>query len=173
MMEPYIGELRIFAFNFIPQGWLPCNGQLLQVNTYQALYAVLGNTFGGTAPTTFALPNLQGKVPIGIGTSSTGTSFINGATAGEAAHVLTIAEIPAHTHTVSASNTTATSKTPANSTWATTPTNNYKPASGSTTAHLAAQAFAIAGNSVGHNNMQPYLSTSICIAVTGVYPTRQ
>src|SRR4029078_703676 len=109
MAEPFLSEIKIVSFNFPPKGWAFCSGQLLQSNQNQALFSLLGTTYGGDGRVTFALPNLQGKVPIHMG-----SGFTLGETGGEQAHTLSISKLPTHTHTAMANNTTATTPAPAN-----------------------------------------------------------
>src|SRR5919204_796140 len=107
MAEPFLSEIRIMSFNFAPKGWALCNGQLLPINQNQALFSLLGTTFGGDGRVNFALPNLQSRTPIHVGSGHT-----LGEAGGEQAHTLSIAELPAHTHVASARSTTATTNTP-------------------------------------------------------------
>src|SRR5258706_12010084 len=107
MAEPFLSEIRVFSFNFAPKGWALCNGQLLPINQNQALFALLGTTYGGDGRVTFALPNLQGRVPI-----HTGNGHILGERAGEPAHTLSIAELPTHTHAAMASPAPGTQNVP-------------------------------------------------------------
>src|SRR6266705_3122350 len=109
MAEPFLSEIRIFSFGFAPKGWALCNGQLLPINQNQALFSLLGTTFGGDGRVNFALPNLQGNVPIHVGNGHT-----LGEKGGEQAHTLSIAELPTHVHTASASNNTGSVNLPAN-----------------------------------------------------------
>lgn len=171
-MEPFLGELRIFPYNFIPNGWLACNGQLLPINQNTALFSLLGATYGGDGRVTFGLPNLQGQVPLGTGVSASGTHYNSGQKAGEANHVLKTNEIPQHNHTIKASAATASLKTPLNNAWSTPTPNTYKPTSGATPVNLASNALSNTGSNIGHNNMQPSLALTICIARTGIFPPR-
>lgn len=166
MAEPFLGEIRIFSFATIPQGWILCNGQLLQIRNNSALFALLSNTYGGDGRTTFAVPDLRGRVPVHPGAGVT-----LGQSAGEAAHVLTVSEIPQHTHELSASNVAGTAKVAANNVMATTGT---IPSYTTTTpnAVMASTAISTVGQNVAHNNMQPYLALSYCIATVGIYPPR-
>jgi microcystin-dependent protein len=163
MADPYLGEIRIFSFNFAPKGWAMCNGQLLAINQFQALFALLGTTYGGNGTQNFALPNLQGQVPVHFG-----SGFTQGQTGGEASHTLITSEMPAHTHIVSG-NSTANTASPAGDTWATAPANAY-----ATTASGAMLPSAIgqAGGSQPHENRQPYLVLNVCIAMVGIFPSR-
>src|SRR6476469_8966312 len=113
MSEPFLSEIKVVSFNFPPKGWALCNGQFLPINQNQALFALLGTTYGGNGQTTFALPNLQGRVPVHIG-----NGILLGEAAGEISHTLTINEMPAHTHTVTASANTANATYPTDNVWA-------------------------------------------------------
>lgn len=104
-MEPFVGEINYVAFNYAPQGWLPCNGQLLPINQYQAVFALLGTTYGGNGTTTFALPDMRGKVPVHQGQSAGGSNFVMGQTAGSENITLTVNQMPTHSHPVDATST--------------------------------------------------------------------
>ena len=163
----YISELRIFAFNFPPKGWLVCNGQLLPVAKNQALFSLLGKTYGGDGVNTFGLPNLMGRVPVHVN-----DQYALGQSGGEAAHVLTMKEIPAHNHNAMGCSLPPNVNSPANAICASntgvTPYGN--PANGIKT--MAPGALATVGANLGHENMAPYLSLMICICIQGIYPTR-
>ena len=165
MAVPYLGELRIFSFNFAPKGWAMCNGQLLAINQNQALFAILGTTYGGNGTTTFALPNLQGRVAMHMS-----PSYPLGSAGGEDSHKLTAAEIPAHTHQVNASTTAASTEKIIGNVWATTTTKHY--ATGAATTALGPAAIATAGSGQAHENRPPMLGLNICIALTGIFPSR-
>ena len=165
MATPFLGELRIFSFGFAPRGWATCNGQLMPINQNQALFSVLGTTFGGNGTTTFALPNLQGRVPM-----HTSSAYPLGDAGGEDAHHLTTAEIPGHTHQVNASAARATTHNVVGNIWAATLTNQY--ATGTATATLNPGAIANSGSSRAHENRPPMLGLNICIAIVGIFPSR-
>ncbi|MBL0385894.1 phage tail protein [Tumebacillus sp. ITR2] len=170
MAEPFVGEIRLFSYNRIPQGWLPCNGQLLNIQQNMALYALLSTKFGGDGKTTFALPNLQGRVPIHPNNANPNLAYA--ASGGESAHTLTLKEIPIHDHQVYASSVAATTAAPGGAVWG-SQANQFAPASDpGTLVPLNANAYAAAGGSAAHSNMQPYLTVSYCIATTGIYPSR-
>ncbi|TSI05171.1 phage tail protein [Lysinibacillus sp. BW-2-10] len=164
MAEPFIGEIKCFSFGKIPSGWAPCNGQLLPINQYQALYAILGTTYGGDGITTFALPDLRGRVPVHVGNGVT-----LGQKAGEEAHTLTVNEMPAHTHPVTASSSAANKRTPAGNVWGSPTTNVYATQSNTV---MSMQALTTAGSSNAHPNMQPYNVANYCIALIGIFPTQ-
>ncbi|BAU27073.1 microcystin-dependent protein [Aneurinibacillus soli] len=163
MSEPFIGEIRMFSMNYPPQGWALCNGQLLSINSNQALYSLIGTAFGGNGTTTFALPNLQGRVP----TQMPNISAV-GQSGGEEAHALTISEMPAHTHQAYAGSEKLYD-TPVGNVWGTSTPTNYAPQANS---QMHAHALAQSGGSQAHSNMQPYTVVNFCIALTGIYPSR-
>jgi len=165
LAEPFLSEIRIMSFNFAPKGWALCNGQLLPINQNQALFTLLGTTFGD-GRVNFALPNLQAKAPIHDGNGHT-----LGETGGEQAHTVSIAEVPSHTHGVAAS-TSATSGIA-------TPNNNFlgggnnvyaAPNAGSLTT-FRPDAITSTGGSQPHLNMQPFLTLNFCIALQGIFPS--
>jgi microcystin-dependent protein len=163
MSEPFIGEIRMFANNYAPQGWALCNGQVLPINGNQALFSLLGTAFGGDGMTTFALPNLQGRVPMQI--SNPGPV---GQTGGEEAHTLTVNEMPQHTHQASAG-TDSPSTTAAGNAWGGAAGTNYAEQAN---VQMSPNAIATAGQTQAHANMQPFTVVNFCIAITGIYPTR-
>jgi len=173
MATPFLSEIRLVSFNFPPKGWAICNGQLLPINQNQALFSLLGTTYGGDGRVTFALPNLQGRVPMQNGVDTFANSYTLGQSAGEASHTLTIQELPQHVHTLRASSAAANSNSPVNAAPA-QPTGAvgavYGPATALTT--MAPQAIANTGGSQPHNNLQPYLVINFCIALTGIFPSQ-
>jgi len=164
MSEPFLGEIRVFSINFAPRGWAQCNGQLLPINQNQALFSILGTRFGGDGRTTFALPDLRGRAPMHPQASSN-----VGQTGGEESHVLTVGEMPVHTHQANAGSN-ATANVPAGNVWGTTEVvSNY---TAQPNAQMNAAALTTAGQSQGHPNMQPYLVLNYCIATQGIFPTQ-
>ena len=163
MATPYLAEIRIFSFNYAPLGWAMCNGQLLPINQNQALFSLLGTTYGGNGVTTFALPNLQGNFPVHLG-----NGFVQGQVGGEASHTLTVPEMPAHTHPASASSTPANVGLPTGNLWATgnaayTPTANTA---------MSPASIANTGGGQPHENRPPFLALVFCIALSGIFPSR-
>src|SRR4051812_23096263 len=166
MAEPFLSEIRIMSFVFAPKGWALCNGQLLPINQNQALFSLLGTTYGGDGRVNFGLPDLRGKVPIHMGSSHT-----LGEKGGEPSHTLTLAEMPAHLHAASASNTTGGTNDPGNNVLANSAPNTlYGPVQNLTAAR--ANTISNAGGSQAHNNMMPYLVLSFCIALQGIFPSQ-
>lgn len=165
MAEPFLSEIRIMSFVFAPQGWALCNGQLLPINQNQALFSLLGTTFGGDGEVNFALPNLRARVPIHVGSGHT-----LGERGGEQAHTLSIAELPTHTHVVSATSDNATATGPSASVGYARSGQQMYGDPGSLAA-MAPQAVGNTGGSQAHINMQPFLTLSFCIALQGIFPS--
>lgn len=165
MAEPFLSEIRLMSFNFAPKGWALCNGQLLPINQNQALFSLLGTMYGGNGQTTFALPDLRGRVPIHVGTSHT-----LGERGGEQAHTLSISELPTHTHAVRAHTGVGTGSTPgANTVLSKSPADLYGAPTGLTALHSATSVNT--GGSQAHTNIQPFLTLNFCIALQGIYPS--
>lgn len=164
MGTPFLGEIKLVSFNFPPRGWAFCDGLLLQINQNQALFSLLGTTFGGNGTTNFALPNLQGRTPIHVG-----SGHALGEIGGEQAHTLTIAEIPTHTHLVNAQSGNATTPIPAGNLLGAA--NNLYAAPTNLTA-LDATAVTGVGGDQAHLNMQPFLTLNFCIALQGAFPSQ-
>ena len=169
MPEPYIGEIRPTAFSFAPKGWAFCNGQLLPINQNQALFSILGTTYGGDGRVNFALPDLRGRAPV-----HRSQQIPLGSRTGEEAHTLTASEIPPHTHGLSGSNDIANNSAPAGNLLAAKGRGgkDIYAAGNSPPQALSPQAIAPAGNSQPHDNMQPYATLNFIIALVGVFPSR-
>jgi microcystin-dependent protein len=171
MADPLISEIKIFAFNFPPRGWAQCNGQLLAIAQNQAVFALLGTTYGGNGTTNFALPNLQGRTAMHAGNYIGGGNYQLGQVGGEEFHTLIQQEIPQHNHTVAASNTTANETYPATTNlWA-----NGASAQGfSSTANtvMSPSSIGISGGSQPHENRSPLLVLNFCICLQGIFPSR-
>ncbi len=165
MAEPFLSEIRIMSFVFPPKGWALCNGQLLPINQNQALFALLGTTFGGDGRVNFALPDNRGRSPIHVG-----SGYTLGERGGEQAHTLSVAELPTHTHSLQASSTTASVAIPGNVVPAASANfEAYRPAS--SLVPLSSGSVANVGGSQAHLNMQPFLTLSFCIALQGIFPS--
>jgi len=172
MANPFIGEIRPFAFNFAPRGWAACDGATLAIATNQALFAILGTTYGGNGQTTFQLPDLRGRVPVHASTGAAGTVQL-GERGGVENVSLTINELPSHGHTVQATANLASSSSPVGNVLAAKPRGGadvYSTATSLTS--LAPTAVGSSGGSQPHPNMQPSLTVGFCIALTGVFPSR-
>jgi microcystin-dependent protein len=167
MAEPFLSEIRIMSFGFPPKGWALCDGQLLPINQNQALFSLLGTTYGGDGRVNFGLPNLQSRVPIHMGNGHT-----LGERGGEQGHTLSISEIPAHAHTLRGATTQATTIAPDVGTVlsASTPQSFYGSSTGF--AQMAPQSLANMGGSQAHLNMQPFLVLNFSIALQGIFPSQ-
>ena len=168
MAEPFLAEVRIFSFVFAPKGWALCNGQLLPINQNQALFSLLGTTYGGDGRVNFALPDLRGRVPVYIRGSS---GFTLGQRGGEAAHTLSVSELPQHFHMLNATSAGATIATAnASSMFASVSSSLYNPVTALTSLHPS--SITNVGGSQAHNNLMPYLTLSFCIALQGIFPSQ-
>ena len=165
MAEPFLSEIRIFSFVFAPKGWALCNGQLLPINQNQALFSLLGTTFGGDGRVNFALPDLRGRAPIHVGSGHT-----LGEKGGEQAHTLSISELAAHTHPVNVNNNTGNVTVATGAVIAKAPANTFGPAA--SLVAMAASSVLGVGGSQAHLNMQPYLVLSFGIALQGIFPSQ-
>ncbi len=164
MSEPFLGQVMMASFNFAPKGWALCDGQLLPINQNQALFALLGTTFGGNGQTTFALPDLRGRMPL-----HTGNGFTLGLHGGEESHTVIAAEMPAHTHPVTTSSSAADQVSPANNYPASSARNGFASTPNGT---LAPGAVSSAGGSQAHENRSPFLVVNFVIALQGIFPSQ-
>jgi len=164
MSEPFIGEIRLAAFSFPPKGWSLCNGQLLPINQNQPLFALFGTQFGGDGRTTFGLPDLRGRIPVGFSMNNPlGRQF------GEATHTLNVTELPPHAHVASVA-ASATVTTPTGTSYLAQPGKAAYAASPTTT--MSAGSVASVGQSQAHQNMAPYTVVSYIVALTGIFPSQ-
>lgn len=173
MSEPFLSEIRIFAFSFPPRGWAQCDGQILPISQNQALFSLLGTSFGGDGETNFALPDMRGRAPINFGHGSGLSSRPLGSRGGQATVALTVQQMPAHEHTLNASPDPASALTaqggnklpsrpqPGFNNFGDTPNADGHPDQVSGT-----------GAGAGHNNLQPYQAVNFCIALQGLFPSR-
>src|SRR5688572_17620018 len=167
MAEPFLSELRIMSFVYPPKGWALCNGQLLPINQNQALFSLLGTTFGGDGRVNFALPDLRGRTPIHVGSGHT-----LGEKGGEQAHTLSIAELPTHTHLLNGTSTSSDpngTNIPGGNVLSAGPAEIY--AAPSLLVAMSPTSITNTGGSQAHLNMQPFLTLSFCIALQGIFPS--
>jgi microcystin-dependent protein len=165
MSDPFLGEIKLVPWNYNIKGWAMCNGQFLPINQNQALFSILGTTYGGDGRVTFALPDLRGRVPM-----HTGGGHTLGERAGEEAHTVTQNELPAHFHFASCTDVVGTAATPAGNVWA---GNSGTPYSDQAiNAAMNAGNIGVNGGSQAHNNMSPYLTITFIIALIGIFPSR-
>jgi len=172
MSEPFLSEIKICAFNFAPKGWASCNGQLMPINQNQALFSLLGTTYGGDGRTNFSLPNLQGRVPTHMG-----NGHVLGERGGEENHTLILNELPQHTHALGVNSGTANKNSPVNNVLATASANIYEsPGAAVPMGQGGGGPIPLTISNVGgsqpHTNLQPYLVLSFCIALQGIFPSR-
>lgn len=181
-VEPFLGEIMLFAGSTAPNGWMLCNGQLLDIGDNVALYTLLGTTFGGDGTLTFGLPNLQGRIPVGQG-QGPAQQYVFGAFGGEETHTLLVPELPAHSHNVATTSVPSTGKgntnTPSGTTYLADETltgvNNcfvYAPPNAGSPAALAPLSVMGFGGEGAHDNVQPVLAMNYCIAVAGIFPSK-
>ena len=164
MSTPFMGEIKIIGFNFPPKGWAFCNGQLLPINQNQALFSLLGTTYGGDGRVNFGLPNLQGRTPIHMG-----DGFTLGEVGGQTAHTLNISELPAHVHVPVGNSGVAATPVATGNLWA----NGNQPGySGAANTAMNPACILPTGGSQPHDNMSPYLVLYFCIALQGIFPSQ-
>ncbi len=168
MAQPYVGEIRLFAGTFVPNGWALCDGSLIQIAEYETLFQLIGTTYGGDGQDTFALPDLRGRVPI-----HRGAGFNIGETGGVEAVTLTVAQIPSHRHSPQCKSGAGVSASPGGNVWAASPNVSATPYSGSTvsTAAMANIMVASAGGSQAHENRIPFLAINYIISLFGIFPS--
>lgn len=176
-MEPFIGQIQCFGFNFAPQGWAFCNGQVLPISQYAALFSLLGTTYGGNGTTTFAVPNLQGRAPIHFGQGPGLSNYLMGTVTGAEKVTIQANQMPAHNHTLGVSTEPGSSKSPVGKVSAAVViagSESAVNAYGSLMNGVAsAQAIGMAGNNAPVSVMQPVLAMNYCIALEGIYPSRE
>jgi len=190
-MDAFVGEIRPFGFSFAPRGWMACNGQLLPIQSYTALFSIIGTYYGGNGTTNFQLPNIQGAVLNGQGQLTGGSQYVIGEVGGSTGVTLLTTEIPSHTHTMDgavSTSTTASVTTPSSSTYISNSFTIQKPgdtvglvghsyASSAATpppvlATLNPTTVGLTGSNLPHNNMAPFLAIGYCICISGIFPTR-
>ena len=165
MSTPILGEIRMFGFSFAPRGWAFCDGQLLPIAQNTALFSLLGTTYGGDGQVTFALPDLSGRMPM-----HRSSTFIQGQKAGTVNETLTVQQVPSHRHAIKTNAAAGTFAQPGGHVIATGPGKDFSGSADST--KLKADSVATTGGGQSHNNMPPYLAIVFCIALQGIYPSR-
>jgi microcystin-dependent protein len=165
--EPFLSEIRIMSFGFAPKGWAECNGQLLPINQNQALFSLLGTTYGGDGRVNFGLPDLRGRTPVHDGGVHT-----LGERGGEPAHTLTSAEMPQHTHAFAASTSATGGSASPNNAYLGGGDNVYAAPSAGTLTSLTAASISSVGGGQAHPNLQPFLALNFCIALQGIFPSQ-
>jgi microcystin-dependent protein len=165
MSDQFLGEIRMMAFNFAPRFWAQCNGQLFPINQNQALFSLLGTMYGGDGRSNFALPNFQSRTPIHVS-----NTFTQGQVGGEENHTLSTNEVPPHTHTLNASSSISAAVIPNNNSFGNGAAKLY--ATQNDGATLDASVLDAAGGNQPHTNMQPYSVLNFCIAIAGIFPSR-
>ena len=171
MSTPYIGEIRMFAGNFAPNGWAFCDGQLVAISENDTLFALLGTTYGGDGQSTFALPDLRGRRPLHVGTDR-GASYQLGQAGGAETVALTTAQLAVHSHPPLGAVATASATSPAEGVWAATTSPAYAEAPGALTTAMAPDALAAAGDGHAHENLPPYLAIRFIISLFGIFPSQ-
>jgi microcystin-dependent protein len=166
--EPFLAEIRIVGFNFAPRGWAFCDGQILPINQNQSLYSLLGTTYGGDGRTSFALPDMRGRTPIHVGRSNGGADHLLGQKGGEETHTLSTQEMPSHDHALQAASANAGAPIPMGNLLGAF-SNGYR--AGTDLTDLVGGTVANVGGQ-GHENMQPWLALNFCIALQGLFPSR-
>ena len=176
MSEPFIGQIQAFGFNFAPTGWATCDGQILSIAQNTALFSLLGTMYGGNGQTTFALPDLRGRVGIHQGQGPGLSSYVIGEASGTESVTLLTTQIPQHNHPVAASSVNADQGSPDGAVWATPVDSTGNAGAGYTktapNVTMAQNAIGMAGGNQPHANIQPYLCINFCIALNGIFPSR-
>lgn len=173
MSEPYLGQIMLVGFNFAPRGWALCDGQILPINQNQALYSLIGTTYGGDGRTTFALPDLRSRVPLHQGSGPGLDSYTLGEKTGVETVTLTTAQLPSHTHTAYCYSDSADAITPVQKVWASEQSQAFPVYSDQTPDQtMNGNSLTHSGGSLPHTNLQPYIAVYFCIAMQGIFPPR-
>jgi len=165
----YVGEIRIFAGNFAPAGWALCNGQILPITDNETLFNLIGTTYGGDGQTTFALPNLTGRIPVNQGNGG-GASYVAGESGGSESVTLLASQLPVHNHALQASTFDGTSADPTNAVWAASDARTFNAAAPDQVMH--ASTLTAQGGTQAHPNLMPYLAVNFIISLFGVFPSQ-
>lgn len=175
MCDQYIGEIRMFAGSYAPVEWAFCNGQLLQIAEYNALFALLGQRYGGDGVTNFALPDLRGRIPMGKGQGPGLANYNMASTGGTETVGLSVSQMPQHTHSISATSTNGNLSTPSEDIWAQSTSRIYSAVAvtATLTDQMSPNALSSVGGGLQHNNMMPYFPISFIIATNGIFPSQQ
>ena len=169
--QPFIGQIMVFAGNFAPAGWAQCNGQLLPISQYDALFSLIGTTYGGDGQTTFALPDLRSRLPIHQGQGPGLSNYVPGENGGAEAVTLLTSQLPVHTHPALGNSDAGTSTDPTGGVWASGPTNIYI-AGASANTNMNPASISGSGGGQPHDNMLPFVTLNFCIALEGIYPSQ-
>lgn len=173
MVEPYLGEIRMFGGNYAPIGWALCDGRHLQISEYESLFALIGTSYGGDGQVTFALPDLRGRIPIHQGKNQeTNTNYIRGSKGGTETVTLTRDQIPAHTHVTMAYSEQGNTNNPKDAVWARSTVGHFSPQQVNGVAPMQGNLLSEAGGSQPHSNLMPYLCVNFIISLDGVYPSQ-
>ena len=172
MQEPFLGMLAMFGFNFQPLGWAYCNGQLISIAQNSALFALLGTTFGGDGQNTFALPNMQSRIPVGMGTGPGLSNYQMGQMGGTENVTLLSTQMPQHSHFMTGSSEAPAQNAPAGGSLGSTERGVNSYTTGANSLFPMASATTNVGGNQAHNNLQPYLAVNYCIAMEGIFPSR-
>lgn len=171
MSDPYVGEIRYVGFNFAPVGWLTCDGSLLSISEYTVLFSLLGTTYGGNGTTTFALPDLRGRVAIHQGILQDSDEFVMGEQSGSETVSLLTSQIPLHSHTINTTSALGNVTSPAGALLAKASSESYAPFA-ENAGTLASSAVSLSGGSIPHSNIQPFQAIYCIIAFEGIYPSQ-
>ncbi len=172
MATPFIGEIRMWGLTFAPRGWALCNGQLLSIASNTALFSLLGTTYGGNGTTTFALPDLRGRVPVGMGSGPGLPNVVQGEASGTPTTTLSVSNLPAHNHALNAKTGVGNEPAPTSHLLAASDQRNSQYTSAGSDTTLATSAIGNTGSGSSFSNMQPYLGLNFCIATQGIFPSR-
>ncbi len=170
MSEPYVGEIRMVGFSFAPQGWAFCDGSLLSIASNEVLFNLIGTTYGGDGVSTFALPDLRGRIPFHQGTGQSLPPLVIGQASGSEAVTLITSQLPAHTHTLAANSSAGTGSSPKDSYWAASTLAEYATEAVSHT--MAPAAVSLIGGGLPHDNMPPFVTINFVISLFGIYPSQ-